>query len=189
MADSFSVTCWKPLLTLISLAGFAGAQNLPLPSAKPFPASGDDGTLKPTITIRPPSAAGAKAKTTDAREEALKEAEREILAEQAVKSGNITALKQLIVVQGPVDSAMFRAPKPPASIEGKVAIIGLKHDEKVVKNLEQFFGVPLTTEKERELLETVQSQIASKAAHHMDVKVAGWWPNEGVMALALVPSS
>jgi hypothetical protein len=188
MADCFSVNCWKSLLTLFSLAGLAGAQDLPLPTARPFPPSGDDGTLKPTLTIRPPTASNT-AKPTDAREEALKEAERQILAEQAAKSGNITALKQLIVMQGPLDSAVFRAPKPPASIEGKVTIIGLKHDDKVVKNLEQFFGVPLTTEREKQLLETVKSQLAGKETHGMDVKVAGWWPNEGVMALALVPSS
>jgi hypothetical protein len=92
-------------------------------------------------------------------------------------------------MQGPVDPSVFRAAKPPSTIEGKVAIIGLKHDDAVVKNLEQFFGVPMTSEREKQLLETVKTQMAGKNASGMDVKVAGWWPKEGVMALALVPHS
>jgi hypothetical protein len=178
------------LLALFPLVGIAGAQDLPLPSAGTFPGAGGEGALKPTVIIRPPAAAVPKAaKPTDAREEAIKEMERQLLTQQAVKTGNTIALRQLIVMQGPVDAAVFSAPKPPAAIEGKVALIGLKRDEKVVKNLEQFFGVPLTTEREKQLLETVKSQMAGKTAHGMDVKVAGWWPSEGVMALTLVPRS
>jgi hypothetical protein len=133
--------------------------------------------------------AKATSKPTDAREEAIKEMEREVLAAQAAKQGNTVALRQLIVMQGPVDTKVFSPPKPPPTIEGKVAIIGLKHDDAVVKNLEQFFGVPMTTEREKELLETVKTQMAGKNASGMDVKVAGWWPKEGVMAVALVPHS
>jgi hypothetical protein len=113
--------------------------------------------------------------------------EREILQTQATKHGDMVALKQLIVVQGPVDAALFKAPKPPVQIEGKVAIIGLKSDEKVVKNLEALFGVPVTTEREKQILETVKSQFAGKQAAGMEAKIAGWWPKEGVMAVALVP--
>lgn len=175
---------------LFSLAGIASAEDLPLPKIGPLPSNGDDSMLKPTVIIRPPVAGAPKAaKPTDAREEALKEMERQLLEDQAAKSDNSAGLRQLIVMQGPVDAAVFRAPKPPAAIEGKVTIIGLARDEKVVKNLEQFFGVPLTTEREKQLLETVKTQMAGKTALGMDVKVAGWWPKEGVMAVTLVPRS
>lgn len=164
------------------------AEDLPLPAPGPLPGSGDSGLLKPTVTIRPPSAAPkATAQPKDARAEAIEEMERQVLAAQAAKEGNTVALRQLIVMQGPVDAKVFSSRKPPPAIEGKVAIIGLKHNDAVVKNLEQFFGVPMTTEREKQLLETVKTQMAGVNPSGMDVKVAGWWPKEGVMAVALVP--
>ena len=186
------VTHSRPLAVFLCFAGSVLAQDLPLPSPAPLPGTGDSGTLKPTVIIRPPVATAPKAaKGIDAREEALREMERKILEEEASKTVNVSLLRQLIVMQGPVDAAIFSAPKPPAAVEGKVAIIGLKRDETVVKNLEKFFGVPLTTEREKQLLETVKSQMAggSKGSLGMDVKVAGWWPKEGVMAVTLVPRS
>ena len=145
---------------------------------------------KPTVIIRPPVASPSTiAKPVDAREEALREMERQILQAQATKAGDVNFLRQLIVMQGPVDAKIFKSPKPPASILGKVAIIGLKSDEKVVKNLEAFFGAPVTTEREKLILETVKSQFAGQQAAGMEVKIAGWWPKEGVMAVTFVPRS
>ena len=188
MANFTFVTSWKPWLLLLTVAGLARAEDLPLPAPGPLPGNGDSGLLKPTVTIRPPSAAPKTAtQPKDARAEAIEEMERQVLAAQAAKEGNTVALRQLIVMQGPVDTKVFSSRKPPPAIEGKVAIIGLKHDDAVVKNLEQFFGVPMTTEREKQLLETVKTQMAGVNPSGMDVKVAGWWPKEGVMAVALVP--
>lgn len=143
---------------------------------------------KPTVVGKPPVASPSNTTNpVDAREEALRETERQILQAQAAKAGDVNFLRQLIVMQGPVDAKIFKSPKPPATILGKVAIIGLKSDEKVVKNLEAFFGAPVTTEREKQILETVKSQFASQQAAGMELKVAGWWPKEGVMAVTFVP--
>ena len=122
--------------------------------------------------------------------------ERNLIEEQArrqiaeaAKRGNATDLKQLIVMLGPMDVKLSRAATPPVTPDGKLAIIGLKSDEKVGKSLEQFFGAPLTPDREKELLATVKSQLAGKGQEPMNVSVAGWWPKEGVMAVSLVPRS
>ena len=57
----------------------------------------------------------------------------------------------------------------------------------VGKSLEQFFGAPMTPEREKALLENVKSQLAGKDKPQMDVRIAGWWPDEGVMAVSVVP--
>jgi hypothetical protein len=178
---------------IVSLAAFTAAQDLPLPQAGPPPSDGK-GFVKPTVTIKPPAIAPATTKVDDAREAALKALELELIKEQtrlrvaeAAKHGDANALKQLIVMAGPVDAALMRAPKPPATIEGRVALIGLNGGEKVTKSLEQFFGAPLTPEREKQLLETVQTQLAGTSPKGMEAKVAGWWPEEGVMAVTLVP--
>ena len=188
------VTGHRPVLLVLGFAAFLAAQDLPLPQD-----AGQTGTAatKPTVTIKPPVAKPVtRAEPQDAREAALQAMERAMIEEQqrkqlaqAAKQGDAVALRQLIVMAGPVDSSMLKAPKPPATIEGKVALIGLNGGEKVTKSLEQFFGAPLTPDRERQLLETVKSQLAGKGAAAMDVKVAGWWPKEGVMAVTLVPRS
>ncbi len=160
----------------------------------PLP-SGEAGVPKPSATIKPPSVAKAtQGPQIDAREQALLEMERSLIEEQArrqiaeaAKQGNATDLKQLIVMLGPMDVKLSHAAKPPVGPEGKLAIIGLKSNEKVGKSLEQFFGAPLTPEREKELLETVKTQLAGQGREPMNVSVAGWWPKEGVMAVSLVP--
>lgn len=157
--------------------------------------SGNTGVPKPSATIKPPSIAKpTQGPQIDAREQALLEMERSLIEEQArrqiadaSKEGNTTALKQLIVMLGPMDVKLSRAATPPVTSPGKLAIIGLKNDEKVGKSLEQFFGAPLTPEREKDLLETVKTQLAGKGQEPMNVSVAGWWPKEGVMAVSLVP--
>lgn len=190
------MTGWKPALTVLSLAAFVAAQDLPLPSAVPPPNSGDGtGIVKPTIIVRPPVAKPAAGpKVESARDLALAAMEQALLEEQkrkqlaaAAKQGNSAALKQLIVMAGPVDAAVLKSPKPPAVPEGKVALIGLDGSAKVGTSLDQFFGAPLTPEREKQLLDTVKAQLAGGNSGTMEVKVAAWWPNEGVMAVTLVP--
>lgn len=153
------------------------------------------GVPKPSATIKPPSVAkSTQGPQIDAREQALLEMERSLIEEQArrqiaeaAKRGDATDLKQLIVMLGPMDVKLSRAATPPVTPDGKLAIIGLKSNEKVGKSLEQFFGAPLTPDREKELLETVKSQLAGKGQELMNVSVAGWWPKEGVMAVSLMP--
>ena len=169
-----------------------------MPQAGPLPAgTAGNGWNKPTATIKPPPTGTATPqKTDDAREAAIRAMEQQLLKAQevkqvtaAAKQGDATALRQLIVMVGPVDSAIAKSPTPPATIEGKVALIGVNGGEKVVKNLEQFFGAPLTPEREKQLLEAVRTEMAGTSAAGLDVKVACWWPKEGVMAVTLVPRS
>ncbi len=156
---------------------------------------GDAGSPKPSVAIKPPTVAKAtQGPQIDAREQALLEMERSLIEQQArrqiadaAKQGNATDLKQLIVMLGPMDVKLSRAATPPVTPDGKLSIIGMKGNEKVGKSLEQFFGAPLTPEREKELLETVKTQLAGKGQETMNVSVAGWWPKEGVMAVSLMP--
>jgi hypothetical protein len=192
------VTGWKPALTVISFAALGAAEELPLPSNTPPPGKDDNSALvKPTIIVKPPVAnPSAKAKTEDVRELALAAMEQALIEEQkrkqiaaAAKQGDAAALKQLIVMAGPLDAALLKSPKPPVVPEGKVALIGLDGAAKVGTSLDQFFGAPLTPEREKQLLELVRTQLAGSGHPSMEVKVAAWWPEEGVMAVTLVPRS
>jgi hypothetical protein len=192
------VTGWKPALTVLSLAAFVAAQDLPLPSTVPPPGSGSGtGIVKPTIIVKPPvSVPVARPKAETAPELALEAMERALIEEQtrkkvaeAAKRGDAAALKQLIVMAGPVDAALLKSPKPPVVPEGRVALIGLDGGATVGKSLDQFFGAPLTPEREKQLLDTVKAQLAGGNPSKMEVKVVAWWPNEGVMAVTLAPRS
>ncbi len=157
-------------------------------------------TLAPTIIIKPPTkglvkvAQPSKQKTA---EMAIIEMERQLIAAQArrqiaesLKKGNASELKHLIVVSGPMDTAVSNAPNPPpqAASDGRVALIGLPNNEQATKSLDGFFGAPLTPEREKKLLETVKSQFADgKEMSDMEVSIAGWWPEQGVMAVSLGP--
>jgi len=190
------VTGWKPALTVLSLAALGGAQDLPLPSAAPPPGA-VAGFLKPTIIVKPPvSKPAATPKAETAPELALAAMERALIEEQerkqiaaSAKRGDAAALRQLIVMAGPVDAAMLKSPKPPVVPDGRVALIGIDGGKTVGKSLDQFFGAPLTPERERELLDTVKAQLAGGNPSAMDVKVVAWWPKEGVMAVTLAPRS
>ncbi len=187
---------WKSALTVLSVAALAAAQDLPLPSSVPPPSTGN-GIVKPTIIVKPPvSKPAAKPAAETAPELALAAMEQAIIKEQerkelarAAKRGDAGALKQLIVMAGPVDASLLKAPKPPVVPEGRVALIGLDGSAKAGKSLDQFFGAPLTPEREKQLLDTVKSQFAGTNPSAMEVKVVAWWPNEGVMAVTLVPRS
>ncbi|HEY2573467.1 MAG TPA: hypothetical protein VGH65_05330 [Verrucomicrobiaceae bacterium] len=192
------MTGWKPALTVFSLAALGAAQDLPLPSNVPPPGKIESSVLvKPTIIVKPPGAKpAAKPEAADARELALAAMEQALIADQkrkqiaaAAKQGDAAALKQLIVMAGPVDASVLNSPKPPVVPEGKVALIGLDGTAKVGTSLEKFFGAPLTPEREKQLLDTVKVQLAGGNSATMEVKVAAWWPDEGVMAVTLVPKS
>lgn len=176
------------------------AEDLALPVQESAPVRvAEPKTLAPNAIIRPPStgpvkvAGPAKPQTT---EKSILELERQLIAAQASRQiaeslvkGNTSELRQLIVVSGPMDTAVSNAPNPPQSAsDSKVALIGLPNNETVTKSLEGFFGAPLTPEREKKLLETVKSQFAGgKEMADMEVSIAGWWPEQGVMAVSVVP--
>jgi len=186
-------------LGIFATSSIALAEDLTLPMEGPATtAEAGAETLTPTLIIKPPVVGAVSvpsARPDDARELALLEMERQIVEDilrseiaMAHRSGNSTELKQVIIMNGPVDAAISRAARPPAASAGKVALIGLPPSVAASKNLDQFFGVPMTPDRERELLETVKIQLASapdKAG--MDVRIAGWWPAEGVMAVSVMP--
>lgn len=192
----------RPLLILLFSASFCPllAEDLALPVQGNAPVRVEEPkVLAPNATIKPPStgpvtvAAPNKQKTA---EKAILEMERQLIAAQARRqivesqqNGNASELKQLIVVNGPMDTALSNALKPPAAgAEGKVALIGLPGNDKATKSLEGFFGAPMTAESEKKLLETVRSQFAgSKEMADMEVSIAGWWPEQGVMAVSVAP--
>lgn len=189
------MTGWKPALILSCLAAISVAQDLPLPQSGPPP--GSETLVKPTVIAKPPvSGPVAAPKDESAPELALKAMEQALIEEQArkqvadaAKKGDTAALKQLIVMAGPVDAALLKSARPPVAPEGKVALIGIDGQARIGKSLDQFFGAPLTPEKEKQILDTVKSQLADGQSAGLEVKVAGWWPAEGVMAVTLVPRS
>lgn len=191
-------TCLGAALSL-SLALFS--QDLPLPMAGPLPASGNDSTAAPTSIIKPPVPGRAAIAPDQAelrrRELAILEMERRIVEEQvrlqiaeAHKNGTAGEIKKIIVLNGPVDTTVALAPKPPQHGEEKVALVGI-NDNNVAKSLEGFFGTPMTPESERKLLETVEKKLGTGHPDQKPVKVsiAGWWPSEGVMAVSVVSDS
>lgn len=181
---------------IVVSASLAMAEDLPLPQQGPIP-SREGGLMKPTRVIKPPVGGPAVATAPEsAAELAIIEMERGIVEEQthkliaeAAKSGNATALKKLILMSGPIDPAVSRALKPPTAPANRVALIGLAPSETVSKSVEQFFGVVITPDSEKALLDTVKAQLASTDKANVDVRIAGWWPKEGVMAVSVVPKS
>ena len=207
---------WRTTCIILSLAGALAAQDsaplLPLPRLgnRQFtlpeaelpqpaltPAPGPAPLLKPSLTIRPPVTEPSHVVDTssmDARELAMLEMEKHLLAEQTkkhvaeeAKKGNASALKQLIVMLGPVNDALARSPKPPVMFEDQIALVGLEPGKVAKTSLEQFFGSPLTPEVEARLLDNVKNQMAGKGKGNVEVKVAAWWPEEGVMAVSVEP--
>jgi hypothetical protein len=189
---------WPKIGFLLS-ASFVLADDLPLPQPSLSPVPEQSGLEKPSAIIKPPVSGLIVVPTQVAKvdapdEKAILEAERRVIEEEVQKQilfaqaiGNPSLLKQLILVAGPIDAAVCRAAKPPAAPAGAVALIGLEKDAVVGKNLEQFFGAPMTSDREKALLEMVKSQLAGKDKRLVDVRIAGWWPDEGVMAVSVVP--
>ena len=189
---------WLPAFVVLVLAGSLPAEDvLPLPQQKGAPVMrGDGALLKPNASIQPPPSIcvpKVETKTMDARELALMEMERKIIEDQArkqiaaeAKKGSASALKQLIVMLGPVDAGVGKSLTPPVS-KDRIALIGLEGRRVERVSVEQFFGAPLTPEREQQLLDAVKLQLTGKDGIGMEVKIAGWWPEEGVMAVSVLP--
>ncbi|QIF01136.1 hypothetical protein [Roseimicrobium sp. ORNL1] len=106
------------------------------------------------------------------------------LAHATGKAGEI---KRVILVSGAGDAALSQATSAPATA-GRLELIGIEPNAGVTKQLDSFFGSPLTPESEQRLLQTVKMQLtADKGKDNLNVRLAGWWPEEGVVAVSVVP--
>ena len=152
--------------------------------------------LKPTKSIKPPVPAAAA--TPDGAQSAgqLLSEEQKILlnkmaslAEQRATEQRVTAaLKRIVVMQSPVSRKPDRPAVLPDGTNGKsVTLVGIDAPKDVVRGLESFFGVQLTPDNEKKLLDTVRKGMAGTSKQERKVEVLGWWPKEGVMAVGVYP--
>lgn len=112
-----------------------------------------------------------------------------MLAKQRATEQRVTAaLKRIVVMQGPISKKLDRAEVLPQGVAGKsVTLVGVDAPKDVVLGLESFFGVQLTPDNEKKLLDTVRKGMAGASKQERKVEVLGWWPNEGVMAVGVYP--
>lgn len=150
--------------------------------------------LKPTKSIKPPVTA-TPAPDARSTEQILREEQRLLLektaalAQQRATEQKVTsALKRIVVMQGPISKKLDRAEVLPQGSAGKpVTLVGIDAPKDVVRGLEGFFGVELTPDTEKKLLDTVRKGMAGASKHDRKVEVLGWWPKEGVMAVGVYP--
>jgi len=176
------------------------AQDLPLPQHAPgvYVPLLESGTtfLKPTKSIKPPvppaPATSAEARTTEqllTAEQRLMIDKAAALAQKREAEQHVTAaLKRIVVMQGPISKKLDGAQFLPAGADGKpVTLVGIDAPKDVVRGLEGFFGVQLTPDNEKKLLDTVRKGMAGASKQERKVEVLGWWPDEGVMAVGVYP--
>lgn len=170
---------------------------MPLP-APPEPMTGGSATfLKPTRSIKPPVAPPLTAGAQKSAEQLLGVEQRVIserLASLADRRERETkaaaALKRLVVLRGPVGKRddpglVLRA----LGEEKPVTLIGVNAPSDTLRRLEGFFGVTLTPDNEQKILDAVRSGFAGSTKQQRKVELLGWWPDEGVMAVAVWPES
>jgi hypothetical protein len=202
MVKKRSVHFLRSTTAVIAACAFAAqAQDLPLPQYGRGPmqvpgVSLDGGTtfLKPTKSIKPPVTA-VPAPEERSREQLLREEQRLLiektaaLAQQrAAEQKATSALKRIVVMQGPLSRKLDRSEVLPQGKEGKpVTLVGIDAPTDVVRGLEGFFGVELTPDNEKKLLDTVRKGMAGASKQDRKVEVLGWWPKEGVMAVGVYP--
>ena len=184
-------------------AFLAWAQELPLPrhepgrTAAPGPTANDSTSfLKPSASIKPPIPGSAIAQESGRTAAQILSQEQKVLlekaallAEQRTKDQRVTAaLKRIVVMQGPVSKKLQRAEVLPSAGDGRpVTLVGIDAPREVVRGLESFFGVQLTPDNEKKLLDTVRKGMAGASRQERKVEVLGWWPKEGVMAVGVYP--
>lgn len=186
-------------------AAFASGQDLPLPRYErdsiPAPLTQPPQTpvpfLKPTTSIKPPlPAAAVKPEQTEKTAEQILSREQGVLLgkadsltqKMAAEQRVTAALKRIVVMQGPVARKLDSSQFPQNGGQGKpVTLVGIEAPTEVVRGLEGFFGVQLTPDNEKKLLDTVRKGMAGASKQERKVEVLGWWPKEGVMAVGVYP--
>lgn len=153
--------------------------------------------LRPTRSIKPP-VAQPPAEGAQKSVEQLLDMERKVISERLASLADrreretraAAALRRLVVLRGPVGKKddpelVLRA----LGGEKPVTLIGVNAPSDTLRRLEGFFGVTLTPDNERKILDAVRSGFAGSTKQQRKVEVLGWWPNEGVMAVAVWPES
>lgn len=182
------------------------AEDLPLPLPLPqqgasLPtAQGAPSVLeKPSLVIKPPTKSIIVVPEVTEREkqdQIVAEKERQLIDAMvrrqialAHATGKAAEIKRVILVSGAGDAALSQATSAPATA-GRLELIGIEPNAGVAKQLDSFFGSPLTPESEQRLLQTVKMQLtADKGKDNLNVRLAGWWPEEGVVAVSVVPET
>lgn len=175
---------WLPTAAITACAlTMSGAEDLPLPVREgPLIPSASTGgpLLKPTVSIKPPVTATAS--SASANQQAMQAAEQKVIAS--------AALRRLVLMEGPVKSKPAAPPFLAANQDGKpVTLAGVNVTGETIKSLESFFGAAVTPDSEKKLLDAVRSGLAGGRKAGRKVEVVGWWPVEGVMAVAVWPES
>ncbi|HSI65207.1 MAG TPA: hypothetical protein VLE43_18920 [Candidatus Saccharimonadia bacterium] len=186
-------------------SGFAEDLPLPLPLPAATPGlpvirSGPTSLEKPNLVIRPPGAGVIvvpQITEREKQEQAVAEKERQLIDEMlrrqialAHATGKAGEIKRVILVSGPGDAALSQASAAPTATAGRLELIGIEPNAGVTKQLDSFFGSRMTPESEQRLLQTVKTQLtAEKGKDNLSVRLAGWWPEEGVVAVSVVPES
>lgn len=186
-------------------AVLAPGQDLPLPRHErdPVPTplmqmpQSPPPFLRPTTSIKPPLPAAAvkpepaekTAQQILSREQGVLLGKADSLTQKMAAEQRVTAaLKRIVVMQGPVARKLDSSQLPRDGGEGKpVTLVGIEAPNEVVRGLEGFFGVQLTPDNEKKLLDTVRRGMAGASKQERKVEVLGWWPKEGVMAVGVYP--
>ncbi len=188
--------------SIILSANFAYSQDLPLPQQGAMPLFQGSGRPleKPNAVIRPPSVGPIvvpQVTQQEKQDQIIAEKERQIVDQMlrrriavAHATGKAGEIKRVILMNGPSDALLSMAPTAPAgSSADRLELIGLEPNAVVSKQLDGFFGSPMTPESEQRLLETVRTQLTASNGKGMpNVRLAGWWPEEGVIAVSVVTS-
>jgi hypothetical protein len=204
--DSAPVTIRTLILSTFLAINSGFAEDLPLPLPLPSPGAlpkiqtGATGLEKPNLVIRPPGAGVIvvpQVTDREKQEQAIAEKECQLIDEMlrrqialAHATGKAGAIKRVILVSGPGDAALSQASAAPLATAGRLELIGIEPNAGVTKQLDSFFGSPMTPESEQRLLQTVKTQLtAEKGKDNLSVRLAGWWPEEGVVAVSVVPEA
>lgn len=202
LAGSASVAAMRVLsqlaVPMILACGMASSgQELPLPIPLEPPTTSPPIFLKPTISIKPPQASPAGTAAPRSTEQLLSAEQKVIndrlaqIADQRDRETKATAaLKRLVLLQGPAGKKNDpRVVLQALGNQKPVTLIGVSAPVDTLRRLEGFFGAALTPDNEKKILDAVRSGFAGAANHERKVEVFGWWPNEGVMAVAVWPES
>lgn len=115
--------------------------------------------------------------------------QKSALSERREAQERVTAaLKRIVVMQKAAGQNLDQKAPPPNAVDGKaVTLIGIDASKETVRGLESFFGVQLTPDNEKKVLETLRKGMAGTDKQPQKIEVLGWWPKEGVMAVGVSP--
>lgn len=171
---------------------------LPLPQAAPAIAAPISpvprGYARPTVTIKPPTAAPSSqpkpapfAPAPIAAAPVRPTARAQVLSTTVVPTPEGTAaLRRLVILPGnPSPDATRTSMLAAGETKEAVTCVGVQAPAPVLLNLAGFFGNRVTPDSQKQLLETVQKGLAKPDEKPHHVQMVGWWPAEGVMAVAI----